>query len=138
MTAAHPHAGGRLQPDLVLDIVQGSNAPILFAARQGNLEAASNLVAGGAHVNSTAATKLDVSRPTIAKWRRRFLEHGVEGLTSQYPGRAPWKLTARVRARVLAATRRPPPDGTTHLHALDQVLRQTEVGGKAAAGPARS
>ena len=84
------------------------------------------------------ATKLDVSRPTIAKWRRRFLEHGVEGLTSQYPGRAPWKLTARVRARVLAATRRPPPDGTTHLQALDQVLRQTEVGGKAAAGPARS
>ena len=60
------------------------------------------------------ATKLDVSRPTIAKWRRRFLEHGAEGLTSQYPGRAPWKLTARVRARVLAATRRPPPDGTTH------------------------
>ena len=38
----------------------------------------------------------------------------MEGLTSHYPGRAPWKLTARVRARVLAATRRPPPDGTTH------------------------
>ena len=38
----------------------------------------------------------------------------MEGLTSRYRGRAPWKLTARVRARVLAATRRPPPDGTTH------------------------
>lgn len=62
----------------------------------------------------TVATKLDVSRPTIAKWRRRFLEDGVEGLTSRYRGRAPWKLTSRVRARVLAATRRPPPDGTTH------------------------
>ena len=59
-------------------------------------------------------TKLDVSRPTIAKWRRRFLEHGVEGLTNRHRGRPPWKLTARVRARVLAATRRPPPDGTTH------------------------
>ena len=59
-------------------------------------------------------TKLDVSRPTIAKWRRRFLEHGVEGLTNRHRGRRPWKLTARVRARVLAATRRPPPDGTTH------------------------
>ncbi len=59
-------------------------------------------------------TKLDVSRPTIAKWCRRFLEHGVEGLTNRHRGRRPWKLTARVRARVLAATRRPPPDGTTH------------------------
>ena len=59
-------------------------------------------------------TKRDVSRPTIAKWRRRFLEHGVEGLTNRHRGRSPWKLTARVRARVLAATRRPPPDGTTH------------------------
>ena len=59
-------------------------------------------------------TKLDVSRPTIAKWRRRFLKHGVEGLTNRHRGRPPWKLTARVRARVLAATRRPPPVGTTH------------------------
>jgi len=38
----------------------------------------------------------------------------VEGLTNRHRGRPPWKLTARVRARVLAATRRPPPDGTTH------------------------
>ncbi len=44
-------------------------------------------------------TKLDVSRPTIAKWRRRFLEHGVEGLTNRHRGRRPWKLTARLRAR---------------------------------------
>ena len=28
----------------------------------------------------TVATKLEVSRPTIAKWRRRFFEDGVEGL----------------------------------------------------------
>ena len=38
----------------------------------------------------------------------------MEGLTGRHRGRRPWKLTARVRARVLAATRRPPPDGTTH------------------------
>ena len=62
----------------------------------------------------TVASKLDISRPTIAKWRRRFLEDGIEGLTSRYRGRPPWKVTAQVRARVLAATRRPPPNGTTH------------------------
>ena len=71
------------------------------------------LLADGVSARAVA-TKLEVSRPTIAKWRRRFLEGGVDGLTSHYAGRAPWKLTARVRARVLAATRRPPPDGTTH------------------------
>ena len=59
-------------------------------------------------------TKLDVCRPTIAKWRRRFLEQGVEGLTNRHRGRPRWKLTVRLRARVLAATRRPPRDGTTH------------------------
>ena len=58
-----------------------------------------------------ASGQLDVSRPTIAKWRQRFLDGGVDALTSYHPGRTPWKLTGRVRARVLAATRRPPPDG---------------------------
>ena len=66
------------------------------------------LLADGVSARAVA-TKLEVSRPTIAKWRRRFLEGSVDGLTSHYTGRAPWKLTARVRARVLAATRRPPP-----------------------------
>ena len=69
--------------------------------------------------------RLSVSRPTIAKWRRRFLEDGVPcavqppadnlgTLTGRHRGRRPWKLTVRLRARVLAATRRPPPDGTIH------------------------
>ena len=71
------------------------------------------LLADGVSARAVA-TKLEVSRPIIAKWRRRFLEGSVDGLTSHYTGRAPWKLTARVRTRVLAATRRPPPDGTTH------------------------
>ena len=62
----------------------------------------------------TVATKVDLSRPTIAKWPRRFLKDGIEGLTSRYRGRSPWKLAAGVRARVLAARRRSPPDGTTH------------------------
>ena len=50
----------------------------------------------------------------IAKWRRRFSEGGVEGSVDEPLPGAPWKLTARVRARVLAATRGTPPDGTRH------------------------
>ena len=71
------------------------------------------LLAGGVSAR-TVASKLDISRPTIAKWRRRFLDDGIEGLASRYRGRAPWRFTAQIRARVLAATRRRPPDGTTH------------------------
>ena len=62
----------------------------------------------------TGGTKLDVSRPTVAKWHRRIQEHGVQGLTHAYPGRKPWKLTARVRAPMLGASRRPPPNRITH------------------------
>ncbi len=49
----HTRTAG-FNPTGVVDIVQGSNTPILFAARQGNLEAARHLVAGGADVNDTA------------------------------------------------------------------------------------
>ena len=75
------------------------------------------LLAGGVSARTVAST-LDISRPTIAKWRRRFLDDGIEGLASRYRGRAPWRFTAQIRARVLAATRRRPPDGTTHLVVL--------------------
>ena len=72
------------------------------------------LLLGGGVSARTVASTLDISRPTIAKWRRRFLDDGIEGLASRYRGRAPWRFTAQTRARVLAATRRRPPDGTTH------------------------
>ena len=58
-------------------------------------------------------TKLEVSRPTRAKWRRRYLEHGVEGLTNRHRGRPRWTLAVRLRAGVLADTRGPPAGGTT-------------------------
>ena len=59
-----------------------------------------------------------VSSAAIAKWRRRFLEHGLKVLTNRYRGWAPWKLRARARARMLAATRLPPADRTTHWSCL--------------------
>ena len=60
------------------------------------------------------AEKRDVSRPTVAKWKRRFLTHGIDGLDTHRPGRPATTLTARLRARILRATGRPPRDGTTH------------------------
>ena len=53
----------------------------------------------------TVETKLDMSRPTIAKWRQRFLEHGVEDLTNRHRGRPPRGVRPRREdALVLPAT----------------------------------
>ncbi|HJN16907.1 MAG TPA: IS630 family transposase, partial [Armatimonadota bacterium] len=61
----------------------------------------------------TVADKLDMSRPTVAKWKRRFLADGLEGLDTHRPGRPAPKLTARMRARILKATGRKRDDGST-------------------------
>ena len=42
--------------------------------------------------------------PTVAKWRRRFPEHGVEGSTNRRRGRPASRSAGPVRARVPAAT----------------------------------
>ena len=60
------------------------------------------------------ADKLDTSAPTVGKWKKRFLQRGLDGLETHRPGRPPSKLTARLRAEVLNATRRKPRDGSTH------------------------
>ena len=58
--------------------------------------------------------KLDTTAPTISRWKKRFLEQGLDGLETHRPGQAPSKLTPRLRARILTATRRKPADGSTH------------------------
>jgi transposase len=59
-------------------------------------------------------SKLDTTAPTISRWKKRFLEQGLDGLETHRPGQPPPKLTARLRARILNATRRKPRDGSTH------------------------
>jgi len=49
----HTRTAG-FNPTGVIDTVQGGNTAMLFAARQGNLDAARHLAAGGADVNDTA------------------------------------------------------------------------------------
>jgi transposase len=60
------------------------------------------------------ADKLDTSTPTVGKWKKRFLSAGFDGLETHRPGQSPSKLTPRLRARILDATRRKPADGSTH------------------------
>src|SRR3972149_11218933 len=58
--------------------------------------------------------QLDCADSYIARWTKRFAAERLAGLFSRHRGQPPTKLTARLEARVLWATARPPPDGSTH------------------------
>jgi transposase len=63
---------------------------------------------------STIETTIPCYRDYINRWRRRFLAGRLEGLCPRYRGASPWILTPSMEARILAKTRQPPPDGSTH------------------------
>src|SRR5712672_1901825 len=58
---------------------------------------------------------LDTTAPTIACWKRRFLQHRIAGLMEElHPGQQPSVRTAKLQAKVLAAIKEGPKDGSTH------------------------
>jgi transposase len=63
---------------------------------------------------SSIKQRLGTTAPTISRWKQRFLAAGVDGLDTAHPGQKPSVLTTRLRARILAATRKLPKDGSTH------------------------
>jgi len=63
---------------------------------------------------STIEATLWCYRDYINRWRRRFVTDRLNGLRSRHRGQAPTVLTPALEARILAKTRRPPPDGSTH------------------------
>jgi putative transposase len=47
--------------------------------------------------------RLDTTAPTISKWRKRFLDQRVDGLTQErHPGQKHSVMTPRLQAKVLA------------------------------------
>jgi transposase len=63
---------------------------------------------------SVIRKRLGTTTPTIIRWKERFLAAGLDGLDTSHPGQKPFKLTPALRAKVLAATRKKPGDGSTH------------------------
>jgi transposase len=58
---------------------------------------------------------LDTTAPTIARWKRRFLEQRIAGLMEElHPGQQPSVRTPKLQAKVLAAIKEGPKDGSTH------------------------
>src|ERR1700684_3137635 len=58
---------------------------------------------------------LDTTAPTIARWKSRFLQQRIGGLTEElHPGQQPSVRTPKLQAKVLAAIKEGPRDGSTH------------------------
>ena len=58
---------------------------------------------------------LDTTAPTIARWKRRFLQHRIAGLMEElHPGQQPSVRTPKLQAKVLAAIKEVPKDASTH------------------------
>src|SRR5215831_1632600 len=66
------------------------------------------------HSYETLTRELRTSAPTIARWKRRFDEQGIDGLIPRHRGSRTRVATAAVQARVLKKLQQSPPDGSTH------------------------
>ena len=70
--------------------------------------------AGPGSTNGDVAAALGVSRPTVALWRRRFAERGLDGLLDEPRPGAPRKITDEQVAALVDRTLATVPDGATH------------------------
>jgi transposase len=50
----------------------------------------------------------------VSRWKQRFEAERLRGLRAKYRGQPPTVRTPAMEARILAKTRQPPPDGSTH------------------------
>jgi transposase len=63
---------------------------------------------------SAIRQRLDCSEHFIRRWKQRFVESGLESLYGRHRGGQPGPESDRLEARILDATRKSPPDGSTH------------------------
>jgi transposase len=103
-----------------LPLTPGQRAELQMYLRKHNLPAGVAqrmriilLLAEGATYREVMES-LSTTAPTISLWKKRYQQEGVVGLGTIRPGQPPQKLTPALRAKILAKTHQPPPDGSTH------------------------
>jgi transposase len=64
--------------------------------------------------NAQVADQLGVSRPTVGKWRSRFVEHRLQGLADEQRPGAPRKITDEQVEQVVVDTLESTPKDATH------------------------
>ena len=63
---------------------------------------------------NTIKRDLHTTARTIARWKQRFEESGIEGLEAQHKGSKPRTATPAVQAKVCRKVQQKPQDGSTH------------------------
>ncbi len=63
---------------------------------------------------NTIAERLPCTPDYISRWKRRFERERMAGLYARHRGSEPAADAAKLEARVLAWTQKPPSDGSTH------------------------
>ena len=107
--AALPLSG--LERDALAKWAHGAVAPYRVVTH-----AKAQLMAGNGVANTHIATELGIIRPTVLKWRDRFLAGGLDsvGVVRTGRGRKPEITAEQVRAIVHATLHQTPP-GARHL-----------------------
>ena len=109
---------GRPTPRVVLDVDQREKLRRLSRARKKprRLVQRANIVLACAdgETDTRVADRLGISGHTVAKWRRRFLEHGLESLHNKPRTGRRTLITHLDVARIIDLTFSPPPDGSDY------------------------
>ena len=106
---AEPLPLSSLQRAELQDIAQSRSLPAGFVFRAKLI-----LMLAEGLAYSVIKERLQTTGPTIARWKQRFVEAGLEGLDTYHPGQKAVLLTPALRAKILTATRKKPKDGSTH------------------------
>lgn len=98
------------QRQALRDLAKGHRTEVRVALRAEVVLAASTGLE-----NTEIASELGVTRETVGRWRDRFIEAGVEGITKDLP-RGGRKPTARARAEghIIQVTTQQKPQNATH------------------------
>ena len=84
-------------------------------AQQVALRAQVILYAAQGMPNAEIAARLNISRPTVLQWRKRFLQEGPDGLTRIQPGRGRKpRINSEKVAGIVEATLHSRPRAATH------------------------
>ncbi len=70
-------------------------------------------MAGGASY-AELVERFETTKPTLTRWRKRYFERGIAGLTDALKKGRGHGITPEDEARILAATQKPPPKPLTH------------------------
>jgi len=76
--------------------------------------------------NASISEKLDLSRPTVGQWRRRYLEQGIMGLHDELKPGAPRSISDERVATLIRKTLKTKPSDRTHW-SCRSIAKETEL-----------